>query len=171
MHAIVREGRTVQVRIPKSRSWLLAALWFGIQGLESPSRSNRLSAGGPLSTDRGRTIPLDTADFVRDVLLKAAWNRLFPQTVKPTERNICSAGLKSLCDNLCAKRFCSVGLQADTVDSSTCPPDGGRYIDQNQVLTKTPKPGHPRRPENCAYAAAKLRKSRLDGENNAATRD
>ena len=105
------------------------------------------------------------------VLLKAAWNRLFPQTVKPTERNICSAGLKSPCDNLCAKRFCSVGLQADTVDSSTCPPERGRYIDQNQVLTKTPKPGHPRRPENCAYAAAKLRKSSIEGENNAATRD
>ena len=35
------------------------------------------------------------------------------------------------------KRFCSVGLQADTVDSSTCPPKGGRYIDQNPVLTLT----------------------------------
>ncbi len=46
----------------------------------------------------------------------------------------------SLCDNLCAKHFCSVGLQADTVDSSTCPPEGGRYIDQNQVLTQTLKP-------------------------------
>ena len=55
----------------------------------------------------------------------------------------CSAlqGLKSLCENLCAKRICSVGLQADTVDSSTCPPEGGRYIDQNQVLTQTLKPG------------------------------
>src|SRR5260370_145163 len=38
--------------------------------------------------------------------------------------------------------FCSVGLQANTVDSSTCPPEGGRYIDQNQVLTQTLKP-HP----------------------------
>ena len=27
-------------------------------------------------------------------------------------------------------RLCSVGLQADTVDSSTCPPEGARYIDQ-----------------------------------------
>ena len=35
------------------------------------------------------------------------------------------------------KRFCSVGLQADTVDSSTCPPKGGRYIDRNRVLTLT----------------------------------
>jgi hypothetical protein len=24
-------------------------------------------------------------------------------------------------------RVCSVGLQADTVDSSKCPPEGGRY--------------------------------------------
>src|SRR5712671_6530074 len=49
-------------------------------------------------------------------------------------------GLQTLCDNLCAKRFCSVGLQGDTVDSSTCPPEGGRYIDQNQVLTQTLQP-------------------------------
>ena len=45
--------------------------------------------------------------------------------------------LQSLWENLCAKRSCSVGLQADTVDSSTCPPEGGRYTDQNQVLTQT----------------------------------
>src|SRR6266851_8930081 len=57
-------------------------------------------------------------------------------------------GLQSLCDNLCAKRFCSVGLQADTVDASTCPPEGGRYIDQNQVLTQSLKPDAPRRSEN-----------------------
>ncbi len=28
---------------------------------------------------------------------------------------------------------CRVGLQADTVDASTCPPEGGRYIHQNQA--------------------------------------
>src|SRR5713101_9176573 len=53
-------------------------------------------------------------------------------------------GLQSLCDNLCAKRFCSVGLQADTVDASTCTPEGGRYIDQNQVRTQTLKPRPPK---------------------------
>jgi hypothetical protein len=26
--------------------------------------------------------------------------------------------------------FCGVGLQADTVDSRTCPPEGGRYMNQ-----------------------------------------
>ena len=31
------------------------------------------------------------------------------------------------------KRFCSVGLQADTLDSSMCPPEGGRYREQNLV--------------------------------------
>ena len=31
------------------------------------------------------------------------------------------------------------------MDSSTCPPEGGRYIDQNLVLTQTLKPGLPRR--------------------------
>jgi hypothetical protein len=29
--------------------------------------------------------------------------------------------------------FCSVGLQADTADRSTCPPEGGRYTVQNWV--------------------------------------
>src|SRR6267154_752826 len=28
-------------------------------------------------------------------------------------------------------RFCSVGLQADTLDTSMCPPEGGRYSAQN----------------------------------------
>src|SRR6267154_1393658 len=46
-----------------------------------------------------------------------------------------------MCSNPYASPFCSVGLQADTVDSSTCPPEGGRYIDQNQVLTQTLKAG------------------------------
>ncbi len=30
-------------------------------------------------------------------------------------------------------RSCSVGLQADTLDSSACPPEGGRYREQNLV--------------------------------------
>src|SRR6266478_4753952 len=30
-------------------------------------------------------------------------------------------------------RFCSVGLQADTLDSSMCPPEGGRYREQDLV--------------------------------------
>src|SRR5216684_6759869 len=41
-----------------------------------------------------------------------------------------------MCSNPYASPFCSVGLQADTLDASTCPPEGGRYIDQNQVLTQ-----------------------------------
>src|SRR5882762_4089612 len=31
-------------------------------------------------------------------------------------------------------RFCSVGLQADIVDASTCPPEGGRHKDQARAL-------------------------------------
>jgi hypothetical protein len=30
------------------------------------------------------------------------------------------------------KRFCSAGLQAGTVDSRTCPLEGGRYMKQNR---------------------------------------
>jgi len=48
--------------------------------------------------------------------------------------------LYSLCGNADLKRFCSVGLQADIVDSSTCPPEGGRYIGQNEALTHTLQP-------------------------------
>src|SRR5216684_9337637 len=50
-----------------------------------------------------------------------------------------------MCSNPYASPFCSVGLQADTVDASTCPPEGGRYIDQNQVLMQIlhpPKKSH-----------------------------
>jgi hypothetical protein len=43
----------------------------------------------------------------------------------------------SPCDHPRANRFCSVGLQADTMDSSTCPPEGGRSIDEERVLTQT----------------------------------
>ena len=39
--------------------------------------------------------------------------------------------------NPCAKRFCGVGLQADTVDARTYPPEGGRYIIRTRVLAKT----------------------------------
>jgi len=80
----------------------------------------------------------------------------------PAERNFALAELKSLCDILCAKRFCSVGLQPDTVDASTCPPEGGRYIDQNQVLTQTLKPGHPRRSENASRGAMNLRTNGME---------
>ncbi len=47
--------------------------------------------------------------------------------------------LKSLCDNLCAERFCSAGLQAETLDSSPCPPEGGRYSRQDRTVTQALK--------------------------------
>src|SRR5467141_2940495 len=46
----------------------------------------------------------------------------------------------SLSDNPLAKRFCIVGLQADTAATRTCPPEGGRYQDQNQILAQTHRP-------------------------------
>jgi hypothetical protein len=39
-----------------------------------------------------------------------------------------------LYENLSVKRYCSVGLQADTVDASTRPPEGGRYIDSKALF-------------------------------------
>src|SRR6266700_3738461 len=46
-------------------------------------------------------------------------------------------GLKSLCENSNSPCFCSARLQAGTLESSTCPPEGGRYMNQNRVLTQT----------------------------------
>jgi hypothetical protein len=36
--------------------------------------------------------------------------------------------LQNLCGKLGFKRFCSARLQAGIADSSTCPPEGGRYM-------------------------------------------
>jgi hypothetical protein len=49
---------------------------------------------------------------------------------------VSTLGFKSMCGNSCVKRFCSVGLQADTVDSRTCPPEGGRYTKQNRATVQ-----------------------------------
>src|SRR5712691_5227528 len=56
--------------------------------------------------------------------------------------------LKRLCDNPSAKRFCSVGLQADTAHSSKCPPEGGRYRTQPSVATQTLKPVRHQTPQS-----------------------
>jgi hypothetical protein len=34
------------------------------------------------------------------------------------------------------KRFYRAGLQDDTVDSSVCPPEGGRYMKQNRTAAQ-----------------------------------
>jgi hypothetical protein len=36
--------------------------------------------------------------------------------------------------------FCSARLRADNLESSRCPPEGGRYMNQNRVLTRTLRP-------------------------------
>jgi hypothetical protein len=49
-------------------------------------------------------------------------------------------GLESLSENLIVAHFCSARLQAGILESSRCPPEGGRYINQNGVLTQTLEP-------------------------------
>jgi len=49
-------------------------------------------------------------------------------------------GLKSLCENSRLPRFCSARLQAGTLESTRCPPEGGRYMNQNRVRTQILKP-------------------------------
>jgi hypothetical protein len=39
--------------------------------------------------------------------------------------------LKSLCENSKLPYFCSARLQAGTLESSRCQPEGGRYMNQN----------------------------------------
>jgi len=46
-------------------------------------------------------------------------------------------GLQSQCENMKLARFCGARLQAGTLESSRCPPEGGRYMDQNRILTQT----------------------------------
>ena len=46
--------------------------------------------------------------------------------------------LKSPCKKSRSARFCCASLQAGIVDSSRCPPEGERYMDQNRVRTQTP---------------------------------
>ena len=48
--------------------------------------------------------------------------------------------LQSLCENSKLARFCSARLQAGTLKSSRCPPEGGRYMKQNRVLTQALQP-------------------------------
>ena len=48
--------------------------------------------------------------------------------------------LKSVWHNLDLSGPCSARLQAGTVGSSTCSPEGERYIDQNRIIQQTPKP-------------------------------
>ena len=46
----------------------------------------------------------------------------------------------SLCENSKLPRFCSARLQAGTLESSTCPPEGGRYMNRNRDRTRTLQP-------------------------------
>src|SRR5713226_5848417 len=78
----------------------------------------------------GVKTPEENAAFMSCLKARPTKLKSFPQPVKPNSKIHFSAGQKSQWENPCAKRFGSVGLQADTLDSSTCPPEGGRYIDQ-----------------------------------------
>ena len=63
-----------------------------------------------------------------------------------------SLGFQSMRGNTCVKSFCSVGLQADTVDSSTCPPEGGRYMKQSRAAAQVlPTRGIPFLIESCYW--------------------
>src|SRR5579864_115959 len=52
--------------------------------------------------------------------------------------------------------LCSARLQAGTLESSTCPPEGGRYTNQNRVLTHLRRGRHMRSDNKhaCQFAAA-----------------
>ena len=49
-------------------------------------------------------------------------------------KKLTKIGPPSLCENSLRERFCSVDLQADIVDASTYPPEGGHYKDQARAL-------------------------------------
>ena len=56
--------------------------------------------------------------------------------VRPKGRMI-PAVLQSLRENSRLAPFCSARLQAGTLESRRCPPEGGRYMNQYRVLTQT----------------------------------
>ena len=53
------------------------------------------------------------------------------------DRHVLKPALQSLRENSKLPRFCSARLQAGTLESCRCPPEGGRYTNQNRVLTRT----------------------------------
>ena len=63
---------------------------------------------------------------------------LFPPPASTTPP--AQAGM-SLCGNWDLRGFCSAALQSGLLDSTTCPPEGGRYTTQNPVATQTLLPG------------------------------
>ena len=83
--------------------------------------------------------------------------RLFPRAVQPTERNLASAGLKSLCGNLVFERFCRARLQAGTVDAGRSSPKGERYRGRRRFAAQTLKSGPPKRYGNSVRDATNLR--------------
>jgi hypothetical protein len=62
----------------------------------------------------------------------------------PTNAQPFTSGLKRLCENSKLAGLCSARLQAGTLESGRCPLEGGRYMNQNLVLTQTVKPRLPK---------------------------
>jgi hypothetical protein len=55
--------------------------------------------------------------------------------LRSDSRHRIEIGLRSPRKNSASAGLCSARLQAGTFASFTCPPEGGRYIDQSQDLT------------------------------------
>jgi len=66
------------------------------------------------------------------------------QRLKSMKTRTQTSGLKSLYENSILARFCSARLQAGISESSRCPPEGGRYMNQSRVLTQSLKPRPPK---------------------------
>src|SRR5467141_1246328 len=118
---------------------ILSSTGFTGCGNSASFHSERSEESLPIENKRPRGI------LRANSALRMTVFRFFPQPVNPVPERVVAAALKSLCENSLRGRFCSVGLQADIVDASTCPPEGGRYIFQNPALTRTLKPGPPSR--------------------------
>ena len=58
----------------------------------------------------------------------------------------------SVSENSDLRGLCSAGLQAGTLESSTCPPEGRRYMNQAPVLTEGLKPATKHNPNGRAEA-------------------
>src|SRR5229473_382396 len=52
-------------------------------------------------------------------------------------RNPQQQGLWSLCEISFSSSYCGANLQVGILEASRCPPEGGRYINQDRILTWT----------------------------------
>jgi len=90
-------------------------------------------------SERGPASPEHPLTRISHKALNGVLNKSFIDGPQNRERSRWNR-LQSLCDNSKLTCFCSARLQAGILKSSRCPPEGGRYMNQNRVLIQALQP-------------------------------